>query len=46
MSVLKLVVLVVITVVLAFGGSHFFGWTGAITGTLVGLGIIVLGGRV
>lgn len=46
MPMIRLVILVIITVALAFVGLHFFGWTGAVVGTLIGLGIIVLGGRV
>ena len=46
MSTIRLVFLVVITVALAFAGYHFFGTAGAIGGTLVGLTIIVLGGRI
>lgn len=46
MSILKLIILVIITVVLAFAGYHFFQIPGAIGGTLVGIGLIVLGGRI
>lgn len=46
MSVLKLIVLVVITVVLALVGYHFWGLTGAAGGTLAGIVLIVLGGRI
>lgn len=46
MSVLKLIFLVIITVALAFGGYHFWGLAGAIGGTLAGILLIVLGGRI
>jgi len=43
---IRLVILVIITVVLSHIGLHFSGWGGAITGTILGIGVIVLGGRV
>lgn len=46
MPIIRLIILVIITVALAFAGYHFFGTAGAIGGTLAGIAIIVLGGRI
>lgn len=46
MPIIRLIILIIITVALAFAGYHFFGTTGAIGGTIVGIAIIVLGGRI
>ena len=46
MSVLKLIILVVLTVIMALAGYHFWGLYGAVIGTGAGILLIVLGGRI